>query len=73
MLDECVDSSDHEQLAVCNWYLDTILVVHEDFIGLYHWTEIKANNIESIVKKTHSYSFCLDAGGCFFMGEDHRR
>lgn len=52
MLDECVDSSNKEQLAICIRYVDATLTVHEEFIGLYYCPDIKANTIFSIVKDT---------------------
>ena len=52
MLDECVDSSDNEQLAICIRYVDIDLVAHEEFLGLYHCPDIKASTIVSVVKDT---------------------
>ena len=47
MLDECVDGSNKEQLVVCFRYVDSDLVVHEEFIGLYHCPDIKANTMNA--------------------------
>ena len=52
MLDECVASSNKEQLAICIRYVDAAFAVHEEFIGLYYCPDIKANTIVSIVKDT---------------------
>ena len=43
MLDECVDGSNKEQLAVCFRYVDSNLIVNEEFMGLYHCPDIKAD------------------------------
>jgi hypothetical protein len=50
MLDECVDGSNKEQLVICFRYVDSDLSVHEDFLGLYHCPDIKADTVVSIVK-----------------------
>ena len=34
MVDECVDTSNKEQLVICFRYVDSALQVHEDFVGL---------------------------------------
>ena len=52
MLDECVDSSNKEQLTICMRYVDAAFAVHEEFVGLYYCLDIKANTIFSIVKDT---------------------
>ena len=44
MLDECVNSSDNELLAICITYVDINLVAYEEFIGLYRCPDIKANS-----------------------------
>ena len=49
MVDECVNSSSKEQLAICIRYVDAALAVHEEFIGLYYCPDITANTIFSIV------------------------
>lgn len=51
MLDECVDSSNKEQLVVCLRFVNAVsLVVQEEFIGLYHCPNIKADTIVSVIQ-----------------------
>ena len=50
MVDECVDSSDKEQLVVCFHHVDDELQVHEDFVGLYHWLDITSSIIVAAIK-----------------------
>ena len=47
ILDECVHSSNKEQLTLCIWYVDAAFAVHEEFVRLY-CPNIKANTIFSI-------------------------
>ena len=50
MADECVDISNHEQLAICFRWVDTELEVHEDFAGLYEIPDISARTIVHVLK-----------------------
>ena len=50
MADECVDVANHEQLAMCFRWVDASLNVHEEFIGLYHISDISANTIVHAIK-----------------------
>ena len=50
MVDECVDSSNKEQLVLCFRYVDTEIVSHEDFVGLYECPNITANTIVSAIE-----------------------
>ena len=52
MLDECVTSSNKEQLAIGIRYVDVTFAFHEEFIGLYYCPDIKGNTIFSIVQDT---------------------
>ena len=52
MVDECTDSSNHEQLAICFWWVDHDLEVHEGFLGLYEIPNIAANTIVSVITDT---------------------
>ena len=49
MVDECVDISNKEQLVLCFRYVDTEVVAHEDFIGLYKCPNITANTIATAI------------------------
>ena len=49
MVDECTDSADHEQLAVCFRWADHDLEIHEEFFGLY---EIPAVTTVSVITDT---------------------
>ena len=50
MVDECVDSSNKEQLVLCFRYVDNEMVTHEDFVGLYECPNITANTIVSAIE-----------------------
>lgn len=50
MADECVDISNHEQLAICFRWVDAELEVHEDFAGLYEIPDITAETIVHVLK-----------------------
>ena len=52
MLDECVNSSNKEELAIGIRYVDVTFAFHEEFIGLYYCPDIKGNTIFSIVQDT---------------------
>lgn len=52
MVDECVDSSNKEQLVLCFRYVDSELDVHEDFVGFYQIPNIAANTIVSVINDT---------------------
>ena len=52
MVDECVDTSNKEQLVICFRYVDSTLQVHEDFVGFYHLPNITANTIVGAIKDT---------------------
>ena len=45
MADECVDISNHEQLAICFCWVDIGLEVHDDFARLYEIPDISARTI----------------------------
>ena len=49
MVDECVNISNREQLVLCSRYVDTEVVAHEDFIGLYKCPNITANTIVAAI------------------------
>ena len=49
MVDECVNISNREQLVLCSRYVDTEVVAHEDFIGLYECPNITANTIVAAI------------------------
>ena len=49
MVDECVDISNREQLVLCFRYVDTEVVAHEDFNGLYECPNITANTIVAAI------------------------
>ena len=50
MADECVDVSNHEQLAICFRFVDNCLEVHEHFVGLYEIPDISADTILHALK-----------------------
>ena len=50
MVDECVDSSNKEQLVLCFRYVDNEIVTHEDFVGLYECPNITVNTIVSAIE-----------------------
>lgn len=52
MVDECVDSSNKEQLVICFRYVDDELEVHEDFVGFYHIPNVTADIIVAAIKDT---------------------
>ena len=52
MVDECTDSSNHEQPAVCFRSVSKDLKVNEDFLGLYEIPDIAANTIVSVITDT---------------------
>ena len=45
MTDECVDGANKELLVICFRYVDENADVHEEFIGLYEYSNILANTI----------------------------
>ena len=45
MVDECVDSSNKEQLVICFRYVSDALEVNEDFVGFYQIPNISADTI----------------------------
>lgn len=45
MVDECVDMSNKEQLALCFRHVDADFNVYEHFIGLYHCPDITADTL----------------------------
>ena len=49
MMDECVDSSNKEQLVICFRYVTEELLVQEDFVGLYQIPNISADTIVSVI------------------------
>ena len=51
MCDECTDASNKEQLVICiRWISNNDLEVHEDVIGLYAVSDIKASTIVNVIK-----------------------
>ena len=50
MTDECVNSSNNEQLVICFRYVDDHLEVHEECVGLYRCENIAANTIVKVLK-----------------------
>ena len=52
MVDECVDSSNKEQLVICFRYVSNELEVNEDFVGFYQIPNINADTIIAAIKNT---------------------
>ncbi len=52
MVDECVDSSNKEQLVICFRYVSNELEVNEDFVGFYQIPNINADTIVATIKDT---------------------
>jgi len=52
MVDECVDSSNKEQLVICFRYVSDALEVNEDFVGFYQIPNISADTIVAAIKDT---------------------
>jgi len=50
--DEVIDVSNKEQLVVCLRWVDSKFEPHEDFIGLYHADDIRAETIVTVLKDT---------------------
>ena len=50
LADKYIDVANHEQLAMCFRWVDASLNVHEEFIGLYHISDISANTIVHAIK-----------------------
>ena len=63
LCDECTDVSNKEQLVICiRW------VVHEEVIGLYSVSDIKASTIVQVIKDTLlrlNLSFSNCHGQCY--------
>ena len=71
MADEYVDVSNIEQLVICFRYVDATLTVHEEFMGLYACSNIKADTIVKTLedallrfdlKMSNCRGQCYDAG-----------
>ena len=63
MVDECVDMSNKEQLALCFRHVDAEFDVHENFMGLYHCPDITANTLVQVIKDV-LLRFNLDISRC---------
>ena len=50
MADETADVSNNEQLVICIRWVDEDLEVHEDFVGMHHRENTKAEKIFMILK-----------------------
>lgn len=50
MADEAANVSHNEQLVICIRWVDEDLEVHEDFVGMHHWENTKAETIFMILK-----------------------
>ena len=47
---ETSDISNKEQLAICMWWVDDDLQIHEDFVGFHHIPNISADEIFKVIK-----------------------
>ena len=69
LCDECTDVSNKEQLVICiRWVSDKDLEVHEEVIGLYSVSDIKASTIVQVIKDTLlrlNLSFSNCRGQCY--------
>lgn len=73
MVDECVDISNREQLVLCFRYIDSEVVAHEDFVGLYECLNITANTIvaaidDVLLRLNFNISKCR--GQCYDSGSN---
>ena len=50
MMDETTDISNMEQLVICLRWVDSKLMVHEDFIGLHSLNTVMADEIVNTIK-----------------------
>jgi len=65
MCDECIDTSNQEQLVICIRWVNEQLQPQEDFIGLYKVDDISANTIveDALVRMNLALSKCR--GQCY--------
>ena len=52
MADEATDSANKEELVLCFRWVDNILEVHEEFIGLYQISDTSADTVVKVIKDT---------------------
>ena len=50
MADETSDSANAEQLVICLRWVDKNLETHEDFLGLYSLSDVRADTITNAIK-----------------------
>lgn len=68
MADETTDASNREQLVICLRWIDSNLIPHEDFIGLYQIGKTNAQTITTVIKDSLiRLNLCINncRGQCF--------
>ena len=71
LIDECVDVSNNEQLAICFRFVDSEFTVHEEFMDLYQCPDITANTLVTVLLDILLW-FNLDLSRCHGQCYDGR-